>query len=101
MEIGSDVRRFAIKYGDGKVWEHERIDVRHYMNEPEEMDALGVVETRVFAIRSLAVMRVVLIRLGVMVMVCNIAHGLVSGFLQVETVLRKAHDIALNLKCNE
>ena len=71
------------------------------VNQFERLDILSVVKTRMFAVRSVAVMRVFLVRLRMMVVVSNAVHVLRCCFLKAEVVVRQADDIALNLQCEK
>ena len=71
------------------------------VNQSERLDIFSVVETRMFAVRSVAVMRVFLVRLRMMVVVSNAVHVLRCCFMKAEVVVRQADDIALNLQCEK
>ena len=71
------------------------------VNQSERLDIFSVVETRMFAVRSVAVMRVFLVRLRMMVVVSNAVHVLRCCLMKAEVVVRQADDIALNLQCEK
>jgi hypothetical protein len=68
------------------------------MSERERSNTFGIIETRVFAVRSIAVVRGLLARIGVMMMVGNATHVLRCCSLKAKVMVRQAEDVALHLQ---